>query len=524
MRKIALLSCSDKEGLLEFAVSLLRAGYTIVSTGGTAGMLYENGVPVEPVESITRVPEMLDGRVKTLHPAVHGGILARRDIAAHMETLARWNIAQIDVVCVNLYPFRETLLDAEADDAECIEQIDIGGPAMVRSAAKNHGDVVVVVDPADYADVGASLGAGNMSLDRRRALAAKAFQHVAEYDTAVARWLANGDRAAAAAGGTGLATAPGDILVHLGHPSALRYGENPHQKAWRFDDMRGTAALTQRWTVYQGKELGYNNLVDADAAWQLLQDLPRDQPAACVVKHANPCGVGSVPTSIAGAVMRAIEADPIAAFGGVLALNRPLDLTAMRAIGERFLEVVLAPGFDEGVLEELAAKPNLRVIDISNLQPGGVRMVIKPTVFGVLAQEPDAIDPGLGPQVRTVTKLEPSANDRKALDLLWRICKHVKSNAIVIGDERGTIGIGAGQMSRVDAATIACGKARKGLKATAAASDAFFPFPDGVETLARAGIKAIVQPGGSKKDAEVIAAADALGVAMLLTGTRHFRH
>jgi phosphoribosylaminoimidazolecarboxamide formyltransferase/IMP cyclohydrolase len=519
VRKLALVSCSDKTGVVEFAAGLLRLGYSIVSTGGTAQVLFDAGVPVEPIETVTRMPAMLDGRVKTLHPAVHAGILARRSDPAHMETIAHLGIETVDVVAVNLYPFREMVANPAATYDDCVEQIDVGGPTMLRAAAKNHADVVVVTDPGDYADVIEDLEAGAMGVERRKQLAAKAFALLSDYDGAVARWLVTSE-----AGAPAVATTAAELNVHLSDAQPLRYGENPHQQAWRYTDTTHALVRPPPFQVHQGKELSYNNLVDADAAWQLVCDLPPDRHAACFVKHTNPCGVGVVPTSAAGAVLRALDTDPTSAFGGVVALNRPVDVTAVRAIGDRFIEVLLAPAFDDDALEELAKKPNLRVVTMGPVGPPPVRVMLRPTVFGVLAQQPDVggLDFGTTPQIVTTT--QPTAVELDALNILWRICKHVKSNAIVVGDQHGTVGIGAGQMSRVDSAVIACGKARKGLKATAAASDAFFPFPDGIEALAKAGIKSVVQPGGSKRDADVIAAANSRGIAMVFTGFRHFRH
>ena len=521
MERLALISVADKRGVVDLASALVRLGYGIVSTGGTATTIARGGIDVTTVDAVTKYPEMLGGRLKTLHPAIHGGILARRDVPAQLRAIAQLGIAPIDLVVVNLYPFRETIERPDATFEEGIEQIDIGGPAMVRSAAKNHGDVLVVVDPDDYEKLVADLEGGRVTRARRRELAAKAFAHTAEYDTAIAAWLAGEQLVRPEAVAADLPE--GCLRIDLVEPETLRYGENPHQGAWRFRDSSSAIVAPPPWRLLQGKELSYNNLIDADAAWALLADLPHDTPTAVVVKHTNPCGVGCVPTSAAGAVMRAFDSDPLSAFGGILAINRPFDLTALRALGDRFLEVLLAPSFEEEVLEALAAKPNLRVVEMGPPRTDDVRLQLRPTVFGVLVQEPDQGGLDL-PRTGVVTKAQPTDADWRSLDLLWRICKHVKSNAIVVGDESGTAGVGAGQMSRVDSAMIAIGKTRKGLKATAAASDAFFPFADGIEALAKAGIKAVVQPGGSKRDAEVIAAADAAGMAMVMTGTRHFRH
>ena len=545
MRGLALISVADKSGVVELAIELVHQGYEIVSTGGTANALKQANIPVTPVESLTRTPEMLDGRVKTLHPAVHGGILARRDLEAHMQAIWNAGIRTIDVVVVNLYPFRETIAKPDVSFEEAIEQIDIGGPSMMRSAAKNHRDVVVVVDPADYTGVAEDLRARKMTPERRKTLAQKAFALTASYDAAIAAWLAGRpltDEESAPAETVKVAAlqrpapaprptreldagppAEGVLRIDLDSPETLRYGENPHQAAWRYRDVGAVLVDAADFHIHQGKSLSYNNLIDADAAWALVCDLPTDRAGAVVVKHTNPCGVGCVSTSVAGAILRAFDGDPVSAFGGIVAVNRTFDVTAARAIADKFLEVVLAPSFEEEALEILGQKPNLRVVEMGPLDATRVRRVVRPTVFGVLVQEPDQILMTVaGAQV--VSKVQPTEAEWRALDLLWRVVKHVKSNAIVIGDENGTVGVGAGQMSRVDAAVIAIGKSRKGLKSIAAASDAFFPFADGIEQLIKAGVRAVVQPGGSKRDAEVIAAADAAKIAMVMTGQRHFRH
>jgi len=521
MERLALISVADKRDVVKLAVGLRMFGYSIVSTGGTAKTLLQAGVPVTPVEGITRFVEMLDGRVKTLHPAVHGGILARRDLPEHMATIEHAGINPIDIVVVNLYPFRETIARPGATDEEAIEQIDIGGPAMVRSAAKNHDGVVVVVEPEDYDGILTDLTKNRMTLARRRQLAAKAFAHTSAYDAAITAYLSHAAQPAEAT--TAPESAESSVVLTLTHPDKLRYGENPHQSAERLTDAGKIAVDAAAYVIHQGKELSYNNLVDADAAWAALCDLPRERANAVIVKHANPCGVGSVVTAAAGAILRAFDADPISAFGGILAVDRTFDLTAAHAVGDRFLEVILAPSFEPEALELLAAKPNLRVVSMGTPRLDYWKRMLKSTVFGVLSQDADncALDIR---GARIATKARPTDIEWQALDLLWRVCKHVKSNAIVIGDETGTLGVGAGQMSRVDSAVIAVGKARKGNRTLVAASDAFFPFADGVETLIKGGVKAIVQPGGSKRDAEVIAAADAAGISMVMTDVRHFRH
>ena len=513
MERLALLSVADKRGVVELAQGLQDLGYRVVSTGGTASALSKAGVSVTPVEGITNFAEMLDGRVKTLHPAVHGGILARRDLPEHMETIEAHGISRIDVVVVNLYPFAATIAKPETTDEEAIEQIDIGGPAMVRSASKNHDGVVVVVDPNDYEAVLADLRADSMSLERRRALAAKAFAHTSAYDATITTYLTEGREAAAAPA----------LTLHLKNAQKLRYGENPHQGATLYTDATAFAVDAAPFVIHQGKELSYNNIVDADAAWALVCDLPRERANAVVIKHTNPCGVGSVTTAPAGAILRAFDADPISAFGGILAVDRAFDATAAHAVGDRFLEVILAPSFEPEALELLAAKPNLRVVSMGPPRADYGKRLLKTTAFGILTQDPDLELTDIR-KCNVVTKSQPTELEWQALDLMWRVCKHVKSNAIVIGNETGSLGTGAGQMSRVDSSVIAVGKARKGSKTLVAASDAFFPFADGVETLIKGGVRAIVQPGGSKRDPEVIAAADVAGIAMVVTDIRHFRH
>ncbi len=512
MQRRALISVSDKRGVVELARALDALGYEVVSTGGTAKAIFDAGVPVTPIEAITGFPEMMDGRVKTLHPNVHGGLLARRDNPEHLASMDEFGIGPIDVVAVNLYPFRETVAKPHVTWDEAVENIDIGGPSMVRSAAKNHAFVTVVVDPDDYPGLIYALQTNAVDETARRQLAQKAFAHTAAYDAAIASWL-----------GGQLGITEGDMTVPLTHPDKLRYGENPHQSAWRYNDDAKVLVDAAPFKVHQGKELSYNNLVDADAAWALVCDLPKDLPGSVIIKHTNPCGVGVVPTSVAGSILRALEADPVSAFGGILAVNRAFDVTAARAVGDRFLEVILAPSFDEDALEVLAAKQNLRVVTMGAPRLDNVKRVVKSTAFGILMQTPDlgGLDVRSG---QVVTKKQPTEAQWAALDIAWRVSKHVKSNAIVTADEQGTVGVGAGQMSRVDSAIIATGKVRKHMKPIAAGSDAFFPFADGVEQLAKAGIQAVAQPGGSKKDQEVIDAADKAGMTMVFTGFRHFRH
>lgn len=512
MARRALISVSDKTGVVALGQGLAALGFEIISTGGTAKALSDAGVDVLPIDAVTGFPEMLDGRVKTLHPLVHGGLLGRPDLEEHAASMAEHGIDPIELLVVNLYPFRQTIAKPGVTWDDAVENIDIGGPAMVRSAAKNHAHVTVVTDPADYTGLLDALTNNAIDGTTRRQLAQKAFAHTAAYDAAISTWFAQQ-----------LDITDGDMTVTFARPEKLRYGENPHQLAWRYSDDSRALIDAAPFRVHQGKELSYNNLVDADAAWQLVADLPDGLPGAAIIKHTNPCGVGVVPTSIGGSILRAIESDPVSAFGGILAVNRRFDVTAANAVGDRFLEVILAPAFDDDALEVLLAKPNLRVVTMGPIRRDNVKRVVKATAFGMLMQTPDldGMDVRAG---KVVTKKEPTPAQWAAMDLAWRVCKHVKSNAIVTADEAGTVGVGAGQMSRVDSAILATGRVRKHLKAIAAGSDAFFPFPDGLEQLAKAGITAIAQPGGSKKDQDVIDAADKFGVVMVMTGTRHFRH
>jgi phosphoribosylaminoimidazolecarboxamide formyltransferase/IMP cyclohydrolase len=460
--------------------------------------------------------------VKTLHPAIHGGILADRGKPAHGEALAAHGIPAIDLVAVNLYPFRETVATG-ASFAQAIEMIDIGGPAMVRAAAKNHGGVAVVVDPADYSEVLAALEGGEGTLPQalRRRLAARAFRHTAEYDAAVADWFDGqlGAGGATAAGGD----FPERLTVDLERILTPRYGENPHQAAAVYRRLEGPGVLGG-FRQLGGKELSYNNLLDADAARRIAASFA--EPAAVVVKHNNPCGVGRG-ADLATAYARALATDPVSAFGGIVAVNRPADAAFAAAVAELFAEVVIAPGFDEAALARLAEKKSLRLLAAPAPRPaagaGGPEIELRSIAGGFLAQAAD--DREDDPAGWTcATRRAPGEDERRALDLAWRVARHVKSNAIVLANPDGTVGIGAGQMSRVDSCRLAVEKARLPTAGTAAASDAYFPFRDGLDTLAAAGVRAVVQPGGSKRDPEVIAAADEHGIAMLMTGVRHFRH
>jgi phosphoribosylaminoimidazolecarboxamide formyltransferase/IMP cyclohydrolase len=518
----ALLSVSDKTGLVEFARFLAGRGVELVSTGGTFRALAEAGVPVREVADYTGFPEMMDGRVKTLHPKVHGGILALRDEPDHAAAMAAHGIGAIDLVVVNLYPFEATVAKG-ADFATCVENIDIGGPAMIRSAAKNHRYVTVVVDSADYAAVMAEMAARNGAVgeDLRRRLAAKAFARTGAYDAAISQWFAGqlGD------------TFPERLVFAGERAQALRYGENPHQQAafYRGGARRpGVASAVQ----LQGKELSYNNLNDTDAAFELVAEFI-ERPAVAIIKHANPCGVALAPTLLE-AWRKALACDPVSAFGGIVAVNRRLDGATALAIAEIFTEVIVAPDADAEARAVLAAKKNLRLLLTGGMpDPAAPGITVRSLAGGYLVQSRDNGRVPLS-ALRTVTKRAPTEAELADLGFAFTVCKHVKSNAIVYARDGATVGIGAGQMSRVDSARIAFRKAQDaaraaGLKApltegSVAASDAFFPFADGLEVVAEAGARAVIQPGGSVRDAEVIAAADARGLAMVFTGMRHFRH
>jgi phosphoribosylaminoimidazolecarboxamide formyltransferase/IMP cyclohydrolase len=515
----ALISLSDKTGLEDFAAALAARGVELVSTGGTAAALRAAGLAVRDVSELTGFPEMLDGRVKTLHPAVHGALLGRRDLPEHMKALAALDIAPIDLLAVNLYPFEATR-DAGADYATCVENIDIGGPAMIRAAAKNHDAVAVIVNPADYAVALQEIDAhGGVTLATRRRLAAEAFARTAAYDAAVSAWMADA---------VGL-DAPTRRATGGTLRQTLRYGENPHQRAAFYVDggrRPGVASARQ----LQGKELSYNNISDTDAAFECVAEFV-DGPACVIVKHANPCGAATGAT-VADAYRRALDCDRVSAFGGIVAVNRPLDGAAARAIAEIFTEVVIAPGADAEAQEAFAAKKNLRLLLTDAMpDPSAPGLAWKQVAGGWLAQDRDAALMG---ELKVVTRRAPTEAELADLRFAWTVAKHVKSNAIVYAKDGATVGVGAGQMSRVDSTRIAARKAQDmaetlGLATpptigSVVASDAFFPFADGLEAAAEAGATAIIQPGGSVRDAEVIAAADARGLAMVFTGIRHFRH
>ena len=509
----ALLSVSDKTGLADFARGLAGLGIELVSTGGTARHLREAGLAVTAVSDVTGSPEILDGRVKTLHPRIHGGLLADRARPEHMSALEEHGIQRIDVVAVNLYPFRQTVADPQATPDEIVEMIDIGGPSMVRAAAKNFAGVAIVVDPLDYPGVLEALAAGGgvVPLETRRALARKAFGHTAAYDAAIAAWFATQTPAED--------DFPVLLSLDLERELTPRYGENPHQGAAVYRTIGGPGVLGGA-TQVQGKELSWNNLLDADAARKLVALFA--EPAVVIVKHNNPCGVGRGADPVA-AYRRAFECDPVSAFGSILAVNRPLDAALVAAMADLFVEVLVAPAADEAALEGLAAKKNLRLLVCPPYvwEPGDAEL--RAIDGGFLAQNPDG-RPDEPARWTCPTRRQPSEDERRALDFAWRVCRYTKSNAIVVTNGDQTIGVGAGQMSRVDSCRIAIEKARLPVAGAVAASDAFFPFRDGLDVLAAAGITAVVQPGGSKRDDELVAAADEHGIAMLFTGRRHFRH
>jgi phosphoribosylaminoimidazolecarboxamide formyltransferase/IMP cyclohydrolase len=511
----AILSVTDKSGLVEFARKLAGMNIELVSTGGTAKLLRDSGIAVKDISELTGFPEMLDGRVKTLHPKVHGGILHRREDSAHRAAVAEHGIPAIDMVVVNLYAFEKTAAKAGVHFEELIENIDIGGPSMIRSAAKNFQDVAVVTSPADYDAIADEIArSGGLSKETKWRLAQKAFATTAAYDSAIASTLErvhlNGNFDLQPA-----ATFPQTLRLRFQKTMDLRYGENPHQKAAMYVD--GSGAGVANAHQLQGKELSYNNIVDLQAAWDLAQEF--EEPVCAIIKHTNPCGTATGKT-LAEAYVRALECDPVSAFGGVIGVSRTVDAAAATEMAKLFLEVIAAPAFDVGAKQIFASKKNLRLVAVP---PGQQSWVLKNVSGGILVQDAD-LHKLAESDLKVVTKRAPSAEEMRALRFAWKVCKHVKSNAILYARDGQTVGVGAGQMSRVDSCKIGAMKAQLPLKGTVAASDAFFPFPDGVEEIARAGATAIIQPGGSVRDQEVIEAADRLGLAMVLTGVRHFRH
>jgi phosphoribosylaminoimidazolecarboxamide formyltransferase/IMP cyclohydrolase len=517
--KRALLSVTDKTGLVEFARQLGSMGVELISTGGTARTLRDAGLTVRDVSDLTGFPEMLDGRVKTLHPAVHGGILHIRGSEEHRAAVASQGIEPIDMVVVNLYAFAETARKPGVSFGELVENIDIGGPSMLRSAAKNFEDVAVVTETADYAAVAAEMQAhqGGLSLDTRWRLSRQAFALTASYDSAIASTFNRiaEERQAVSGTETRVSRFPETLLLTYSKSADLRYGENPHQGAALYADGSGMGIAGAE--QLQGKELSYNNLVDLDAAWELVHEF--EPPAVAIIKHSNPAGAAIAATPVE-AYLKALATDPVSAFGSVIGVNREVDEALAEEMAKLFVEAIAAPSFSEGARTKLSAKKNLRLLVVKHMAPG---RAVKQISGGLLLQDADVEDVATMQQ-KVVTVRQPTAEELDSLLFAWRVAKHVKSNAIVYARDGQTIGVGAGQMSRVDAAKFGAMKALLPLAGSVVASDAFFPFPDGLEAVAAAGARAVIQPGGSVRDAEIIATADKLGMAMVFTGTRHFRH
>ena len=511
----ALISVYDKTGLAELARGLHDAGVAIVSTGSTAKTIAASGVPVTPVEDVTGFPEVLDGRVKTLHPRVHAGLLADTRKAEHLAALEELGVAAFELVVVNLYPFSATVSSGASED-ECVEQIDIGGPSMVRAAAKNHPSVAVVVDPLGYDGVLAAVRAGGFTLAERKILASLAFRHTAEYDVAVASWMGS-----VLAPEEPAQKLPAWVGATWKRSAVLRYGENPHQQASLYRNDIGWPGLAQAEQLH-GKEMSYNNFTDADAAWRAAFD--HEQTCVAIIKHANPCGIAISSESVADAHRKAHECDPLSAFGGVIAANTTVSVEMAETVADIFTEVIVAPAYEPGAVEVLARKKNIRVLVASEPQLGGTEF--RQVSGGLLVQQRDALDAeGDNPNNWTLATGSP-ADPATLADLVfaWRTCRAVKSNAIVVAKDGATVGVGMGQVNRVDAARLAVERAGDRVSGAVAASDAFFPFPDGLETLTAAGVTAIVHPGGSMRDDVVTEAAAKAGVTLYLTGARHFAH
>ncbi|AOA02692.1 bifunctional phosphoribosylaminoimidazolecarboxamide formyltransferase/IMP cyclohydrolase [Carnobacterium maltaromaticum] len=510
--KRALISVSDKNGIVEFAKALIENDIEIISTGGTKKVIEEAGIQTKGIEEITGFPEMLDGRVKTLHPLIHGGLLGRRDLASHLEAMKEHNIQPIDYVCVNLYPFKETIMKADVTTAEAIENIDIGGPSMLRSAAKNYAAVTVVVDPLDYPVVIEEIQKeGETTLKTREKLAAKVFRHTASYDALIAGFLTNlvGE------------TEPEKVTLTYDRQQGLRYGENSHQEASFYKEpLMVDFSITNAKQIH-GKELSYNNIKDADAAIRIAREF--SEPVAVAVKHMNPCGVG-IGATIFEAFQRAYEADSVSIFGGIIVLNREVDLVTAEKLHGIFLEIILAPSFSEEALALLTKKKNLRLMTLDFAQAAVKGKEMTSVLGGLLIQDQDLLSPTETPEWQVVTERQPTKEELKAMEFAWKVMKHVKSNGIVIANDQHTLGIGAGQMNRVGSVKIALEQAAGQLDGAVLASDAFFPMSDSVEYASSQGIKAIIQPGGSIKDQESIDAANESGMTMIFTKTRHFRH
>jgi phosphoribosylaminoimidazolecarboxamide formyltransferase/IMP cyclohydrolase len=516
----AILSVTDKTGLVDFARRLAAMNVDLVSTGGTAKLLRDSGISVKDISDLTGFPEMLDGRVKTLHPKVHGGILHMRRKKEHLAACAEHGIKPIDMVVVNLYAFEKTASKPGVEFEDIIENIDIGGPSMVRSAAKNFQDVAIVTSPNDYEAIAKEMesNGGSVSLATKWRLAQQAFATTAAYDSAIASTLEQigapeGDSKKFELGGS--EAFPQTLWLNFNKAFDLRYGENPHQKAALYSD--GTGKGIANGKQLQGKELSYNNIVDLQAAWDLAQEF--EETVCAIIKHTNPCGT-AVAATLAEAYKRALECDPVSAFGGVIGVNRTIDKDTATEMAKLFVEAIAAPGFDDAAKEIFATKKNLRLVEVVPMQQ---KWVLKNVSGGVLLQDND-MHPITEADLKIVSERKPTAQEIKDLLFAWKVCKHVKSNAILYARNGQSTGVGAGQMSRVDSAKIGAMKSVLGIKGSVAASDAFFPFPDGVEEIAKAGATAIIQPGGSVRDQEVIDTANKLGLAMVLTGVRHFRH
>ena len=521
----ALLSVSDKTGIVDFARTLHAQGIKLLSTGGTAKLLADNGLPVTEVSEITGFPEMLDGRVKTLHPRVHGGLLARRDVPAHMAALKEHGIGTIDLLIINLYPFAKATAKADCTLEDAIENIDIGGPAMLRAAAKNWQDVGVVIDPTDYPQVLSELQSGGLKRATKFMLAKKVFAHTSAYDGMITNYLTaleagSEDKTEAV---PARAEYPQVFNLQLHKVQGMRYGENPHQSAAFYREAVAAEGTLAQWQQIQGKELSFNNIADADAAWECVKAF--DQPACVIVKHANPCGVAVGATPLE-AYQKALKTDPTSAFGGIMAFNRPIDADVVEAINanKQFVEVAIAPAILPGARTAYAAKQNVRLLEVPISKLSNA-LDFKRVGGGMLLQSADNVD--IVGELKVVTKKQPTPQQLADLRFAWTVARFVKSNAIVFCKDGMTMGVGAGQMSRLDSARIAsikAGHAGLTLQGTAVASDAFFPFRDGLDVVVDAGATCVIHPGGSMRDDEVIAAADERGIAMVLTGTRHFRH
>ncbi|MFG6120376.1 bifunctional phosphoribosylaminoimidazolecarboxamide formyltransferase/IMP cyclohydrolase [Thalassobacillus sp. B23F22_16] len=509
-KKRALLSVSDKSGLADFAKKLVESGYELVSTGGTKKAIEETGIPVLSVSDVTNFPEIMDGRVKTLHPAVHSALLAKRDNEVHMDQLRKLELDTIDMVVVNLYPFQKTIAKPDVTEEDAIENIDIGGPTMLRAAAKNFQDVIVVVDPSDYDMVAEGLQNDGLSVDVRKRLAGKVYRHTANYDAAIAAYFTEMTED----------DYPETYTATFEKVQSLRYGENPHQTAAFYKQANAEGASLANAKQLNGKELSYNNIQDANAALEIVQEFKK--PAAVAVKHMNPCGVGTG-SGLAEAYQKAYEGDPVSIFGGIVAVNQEVDIVTAEKMKEIFLEIIIAPKFSKEALEVLTTKKNLRLLEVDIAKPDKAAQKLTSVSGGLLVQDADtgSID---GVELKAATDREPTAQELEDLKLSWQVVKHVKSNAIVVAKADQTLGIGAGQMNRVGAAKIAFEQAGEKAKGAVMASDAFFPMPDTVEAAAESGITAIIQPGGSKRDQDSIDACNKHGIAMVFTGMRHFKH